>query len=92
MQRLAITWLGHSTFLVRTPGGRAVLFDPWLGQPVVSGGLKKPPQADLILVSHGHADHMDDAVAVRARTGARSWPRSSCATGWGARACSTWSR
>jgi L-ascorbate metabolism protein UlaG (beta-lactamase superfamily) len=29
MQRLAITWLGHSTFLIRTPGGKRLLFDPW---------------------------------------------------------------
>lgn len=63
MSSLAITWLGHSTFIVRTPGGRRVLFDPWLtSNPACPASCKKPPQADLILVSHGHFDHMDDLV------------------------------
>lgn len=65
MQRLAITWLGHSTFIVRTPGGKRVLFDPWLkNNPACPDRLKKPRQIDLILVSHGHADHMEDLVSV----------------------------
>jgi L-ascorbate metabolism protein UlaG (beta-lactamase superfamily) len=63
--RLAITWFGHSTFLIRTPGGRRVLFDPWLtGNPACPENLKRPPQADLILVSHGHPDHIGDLVTV----------------------------
>lgn len=64
MQRLAITWLGHSTFLIRTPGGKRLLFDPWLrANPACPEALKKPVKADVILVSHGHADHLDDVVA-----------------------------
>jgi L-ascorbate metabolism protein UlaG (beta-lactamase superfamily) len=63
VQKLAITWLGHSTFLVRTPGGTRLLFDPWLrDNPSCPDALKKPPKADVILVSHGHGDHMDDLV------------------------------
>jgi L-ascorbate metabolism protein UlaG (beta-lactamase superfamily) len=64
MQRLAITWFGHSTFLIRTPGGRRVLLDPWFGgNPACPAALKRPPHADVILASHGHADHVDDLVA-----------------------------
>jgi L-ascorbate metabolism protein UlaG (beta-lactamase superfamily) len=71
MHTLAITWLGHSTFLLRTPGGRRVLFDPWLqGNPACPASLKKPPKVDLILVSHGHADHMDDLVLAARESGA----------------------
>ena len=71
MQRLAMTWLGHSTFLIRTPGGPRVLLDPWLrGNPACPEAWKKPPRADLILVSHGHADHMDDVVACARESGA----------------------
>jgi len=71
MQRLAITWLGHSTFIIRTPGGKRVLFDPWLkNNPACPDALNKPRQIDLILVSHGHADHMEDLVSVARETGA----------------------
>jgi L-ascorbate metabolism protein UlaG (beta-lactamase superfamily) len=64
MHRLAITWLGHSTFIVRTPGGRRVLFDPWLtGNPACPEALRKPPKVDVILASHGHSDHTGDLVA-----------------------------
>jgi L-ascorbate metabolism protein UlaG (beta-lactamase superfamily) len=71
MERLAITWLGHSTFLVRTPGGKRLLFDPWLtGNPACPDTLKKPPRADVILVSHGHSDHTGDLVACARDSGA----------------------
>jgi L-ascorbate metabolism protein UlaG (beta-lactamase superfamily) len=71
MQRLSIQSLGHSTFLLRTPGGKRVLFDPWLrGNPACPEALKKPPKVDLILVSHGHGDHIDDLVLVARESGA----------------------
>ena len=71
MQRLAITWLGHSTFLLRTPGGKRVLIDPWLaGNPACPQAMKKPPKVDLILVSHGHFDHIDDLLLVARESGA----------------------
>ena len=71
MPRLKITWFGHSTFLVQTPGGRRLLFDPWFVEnPACPASMKKPPQADLILVSHGHGDHMGDLLAVARDSGA----------------------
>lgn len=71
MQKLGITWLGHSTFLVRTPGGKRLLFDPWLtGNPACPAAFKKPPTVDLILVSHGHADHTGDLMACARESGA----------------------
>ena len=46
MQKLGITWLGHSTFLVRTPGGKRLLFDPWLTEnPACPPAFKKPPKS-----------------------------------------------
>ncbi|MSO45513.1 MAG: metal-dependent hydrolase [Acidobacteria bacterium] len=69
MQKLAITWLGHSTFILRTPGGTRLLFDPWLGNPNCPASLKKP-KVDLILVSHGHFDHIEDVIGVARDTGA----------------------
>jgi L-ascorbate metabolism protein UlaG (beta-lactamase superfamily) len=71
MQPLAITWLGHSTFIVRTPGGRRLLFDPWLaGNPSCPDSHRKPPRADVIFASHGHFDHIDDLVSCARESGA----------------------
>jgi L-ascorbate metabolism protein UlaG (beta-lactamase superfamily) len=69
--RLAITWFGHSTFLITTPGGKRIVTDPWLeGNPLCPPGMKRISEADLILVSHGHSDHTADVVAVARATGA----------------------
>jgi L-ascorbate metabolism protein UlaG (beta-lactamase superfamily) len=68
---LAITWFGHSTFMVRTPGGVRILFDPWFeSNPACPVGLKRAPRADLILLSHGHADHAGDVVPAARESGA----------------------
>ena len=70
MQPLAITWLGHSSFRLRTPGGKEVLLDPWYtGNPAFPAGAR-PKAADLILISHGHSDHIGDAAAMAKDTGA----------------------
>ena len=70
MERLRITWFGHSTFLLHTPGGRRVLFDPWLvDNPACPESMKKPPKCDLILVTHGHGDHMGDVVSAARESG-----------------------
>ena len=64
MHTLAITWLGHSAFRVRTPGGKELLFDPWFtGNPVFAESAR-PKHADLILISHGHFAHITDAAAM----------------------------
>jgi L-ascorbate metabolism protein UlaG (beta-lactamase superfamily) len=71
VQRLTITWLGHSTFLLKTPGGKRLLVDPWLvNNPSCPDQFRRPPQADLILASHGHVDHVEDLVLCARSTGA----------------------
>ena len=71
MDKLAITWLGHATFLLRTPGGKRVLLDPWLtGNPSCPEAMKKPPKVDLILASHGHFDHIEDLLLCARDSGA----------------------
>jgi L-ascorbate metabolism protein UlaG (beta-lactamase superfamily) len=70
MATLSITWYGHATFVVTTPGGKRIVFDPWLtGNPKAPAG-KKIDKADLILVTHGHSDHTGDVVNVARATGA----------------------
>lgn len=71
MQRLSFTWLGHATFLFRSPGGKQLLVDPWLsGNPACPDNARSIRALDLMLLTHGHADHAADAVAVARSTGA----------------------
>jgi len=70
MSKLAITWFGHATFVVTTPGGKRIVFDPWLtGNPKAPAGAKID-KADVICVTHGHSDHTTDVVNVARATGA----------------------
>jgi L-ascorbate metabolism protein UlaG (beta-lactamase superfamily) len=62
-------WLGHSAFALQIDG-HAALFDPFLtGNPLAA---RTPDQVDaeLLLLSHGHGDHVGDTVSIGARTGA----------------------
>ena len=69
---LSITWLGHATFLLQSPGGKRILFDPWVtGNPKSPESAKKLGALDLILITHGHADHTTDAVAIGRSSGAQ---------------------
>ena len=71
LQNLAITWYGHSTFVITTPGGKRIVTDPWLEHnPMCPAGMKKITAADLVLVSHGHSDHTGDVAAVSRATSA----------------------
>ncbi|HUE88825.1 MAG TPA: metal-dependent hydrolase [Vicinamibacterales bacterium] len=70
MSTLAITWLGHASFVVRTPGDKTLLFDPWYTGNPSFPELAKPTKADVIFVSHGHSDHITDAAAMAKATGA----------------------
>ena len=67
---LSITWLGHSSFSVVTPGGKVILFDPWYTGNPSFPEAKRPTRADLIFVSHGHSDHITDAAAMAKTTNA----------------------
>ena len=68
---MSFTWLGHATFLFRSPGGKRILIDPWVaGNPACPESSKKIGDLDLILVSHGHSDHTGDLVSIARATGA----------------------
>jgi L-ascorbate metabolism protein UlaG (beta-lactamase superfamily) len=68
---LSVTWLGHGTFLLTSPGGRRIVVDPWLeGNPACPPGRVTVDAADLVLLTHGHLDHVHDAAAIAKRTGA----------------------
>src|SRR5262245_37571968 len=65
-----LTWLGHSAFRLDTPGGKRVYVDPFLqGNPSCPENEREPERCDLLLVTHGHGDHVGDTVALHERLG-----------------------
>jgi L-ascorbate metabolism protein UlaG (beta-lactamase superfamily) len=67
------TWYGHACWQMTTPGGKTVLFDPWFGNPLSPRSAADVDRCDLLLVSHGHADHFGDALLIGSRT-RPAWP------------------
>jgi L-ascorbate metabolism protein UlaG (beta-lactamase superfamily) len=63
-----VLWLGQSAFRITTPGGKVIVTDPWLLKnpltPAKYKNLEALGKVDLILVSHGHGDHVADAPAL----------------------------
>ena len=59
---LEITWLGHGTFQLKTEGGEVFLLDPWVEGNPAYPKTHKIPKLDAMLISHGHFDHIHDAV------------------------------
>ncbi len=76
-QETKITWLGHAAFSITTPNGKVLIIDPWLRNPAnpdVKAGkdpLASLSKADYILITHGHRDHVGEAVEVAKKTGAQ---------------------
>jgi len=68
-----IRWLGHAFVEFTTSDGKVILIDPWTkddGNPACPIGLDGIENADLVLFSHDHADHVASAVAICNKTGA----------------------
>jgi len=61
----ALTWLGHNSFKLVTRGARTLLLDPWVeGNPATPKEHKTFDKIDVMTISHGHGDHMADAVTL----------------------------
>lgn len=66
---VSFTWVGHGTWKVKSAKGKQVLIDPWFsGNPAVPENLKQVDHCDLMLITHGHFDHVADAVEIAKRT------------------------
>jgi L-ascorbate metabolism protein UlaG (beta-lactamase superfamily) len=67
---MKFTYYGHSCFLLET-GGKKLLFDPFIRQNELAKEISIDAiEADYILVSHGHMDHIDDLIYLANRTNA----------------------
>ena len=69
-----LTWYGQAAFRLVTPSGKVLLIDPWITNPLNPNGkqdLADLKKVDLILISHGHSDHVGDAVEIAKRTKAK---------------------
>ncbi len=64
-----LTWLGHGSWLIQT-GEHRILLDPFLSDSPTAPLKPADLQADYLLISHGHFDHVADAAEIARRTGA----------------------
>lgn len=75
-QETKLKWFGHAAFSITTPNGKVLLIDPWISNPSnpeVKAGkdpLATISKVDYILLTHGHRDHVGDAVEIANKTGA----------------------
>src|SRR5438034_10859533 len=75
-QETKLKWFGHAAFSITTPNGKVLLIDPWLRNPANPEAKEgKDPllaitRVDYILLTHGHRDHVGDAVEIAKKTGA----------------------
>ena len=68
---MKVTYYGHSCFGLLEKGTR-ILFDPFISPNELARGKADAGEveADYILITHGHEDHVADAVSIAERTGA----------------------
>jgi L-ascorbate metabolism protein UlaG (beta-lactamase superfamily) len=65
-----LTWHGHATCSLETDDGTHLVIDPFFGDNPACDVSVDEVEADFILISHGHGDHIADAIPLAERTGA----------------------
>lgn len=67
-----LIFLGHSAFKLVSPAGKVLYIDPFLkNNPTTPDEYKEPKEADYILLTHGHEDHVGETLEIAKRTGAK---------------------
>jgi L-ascorbate metabolism protein UlaG (beta-lactamase superfamily) len=68
LQVANLTWLGHASFVLESDRGTRIYVDPFLkNNPKTPDDAKEPERVDVICVTHGHGDHVGDAVDLSKR-------------------------
>ncbi|MEQ9554653.1 MAG: metal-dependent hydrolase [Rhodospirillales bacterium] len=74
-QAAEVKWYGQAAFRIKTPGGKVIMIDPFITKnpktPADDKDLAKIGSVDLILVTHGHGDHLGDTAELAKMTGAK---------------------
>ncbi len=68
---LKLQWLGHAAFKLTSPGGKVIYIDPWLDNPSAPVDAKRVDKADIIVLTHGHFDHVGNTVDIAKETNAK---------------------
>src|SRR5512140_2549213 len=75
--KVEVLWLGQAAFRITTPGGKVIVTDPWLLKnpftPEKYKGLAALGKVDLLLVTHGHGDHIAGAPEIARRNNIPLW-------------------
>ena len=83
LRGVQLTWLGHATFRIETPVGTTIYIDPWvMGNPSCPAVEKRVKKVDVLLCTHGHFDHIGDAVEIAKDISPWSWEFSNWPHGW----------
>jgi L-ascorbate metabolism protein UlaG (beta-lactamase superfamily) len=71
-KRTKLHWYGQAAFKIETPSGGVILIDPWLTVPTNpdKDSIAKLGRVDYILITHGHQDHVGNAIEIAKKTGA----------------------
>jgi L-ascorbate metabolism protein UlaG (beta-lactamase superfamily) len=74
-QAAEVKWYGQAAFRIKTPGDKVIVIDPFITKnpktPADDKDLEKVGKVDLILVTHGHGDHLGDTAELAKMTGAK---------------------
>ena len=63
--QVSFTWVGHGTWRARSAKGKEILIDPWvMNNPGAPAAMKKVDRCDVMLITHGHFDHIADALEI----------------------------
>lgn len=72
-----VLWYSQAAFKITTPGGKVIMIDPWImGATKIPAELKdldKIGKVDLVLVTHGHGDHLGDAMEISKKNDVPMW-------------------